>query len=95
LQQIENDKNEKSFSKIFYLFKVNLNNSKHIFKISSIIYIISAIAFFRMNLFLLYKNALLKRAHNMFSTDKLIVKNSLYYILKIVFLKFQKPDLLN
>ncbi len=26
-------------------------------------------------LYILYKNALLKRAHNMFSTDKLIVKN--------------------
>ncbi len=37
----------------------------------------------------------IKRAHNMFSTDKLIVKNSLYYILKIVLLKFKKPDLLN
>jgi hypothetical protein len=54
--------------------------------------------FIKLKLFqhiILYKNALLMRAHKMFSTDKLIVKNSLYYILEIVLLKFQKPDLLN
>jgi hypothetical protein len=31
----------------------------------------------------------------MFLTNKLIVKNCLYFLLKIVLLKFQKPDLLN